>query len=207
MRAFVDEADRQVLDALEREDLDRPGHPLLDRAEAVFTILEHELMHQETLLYLIHQLPHDLKRAPADAREPDFGPAPEPHMVEVPRGVARLGARSGEFPFTWDNERPACEQPVEAFAIDAYNVTNGEFLAFVEDGKLRIGGALPTNPDGGGLSACHPGQRGMFLLVEATRQLRGEGGDRQVPGAEVAVAHGCGGVLSATSTVVLGSSR
>ena len=50
----------------------------------------------------------------------------------------------------------------------------GEGGAFVEDGRLRLGGALPTNPDGGGLSACHPGMRGLFLLVEATRQLRGD---------------------------------
>src|ERR1044072_9263708 len=53
--AFAAEADKQVLEALEREDLDRPGDPLLDRAEAVFTILEHEAMHQETLLYMWHQ--------------------------------------------------------------------------------------------------------------------------------------------------------
>jgi hypothetical protein len=46
---------------------------------------------------------------------------------------------------------------------------------------------------------------GMFLLVEAVRQVRGEAGPRQVENVEVAVAHGCGGVLSATSTVVLGS--
>ncbi len=59
----------------------------------------------------------------------------------------------------------------------------GEGGPFVEDGKLRVGGALPTNTDGGGLSACHPGMRGMFLMVEAVKQLRGEAGDRQVPGA------------------------
>src|SRR5579884_1376345 len=66
VRAFVEEADRRVVDALEREDLDRPGHPLLDGAEAVFAILEHEAMHQETLLYMWHRLPHTAKRKPAD---------------------------------------------------------------------------------------------------------------------------------------------
>ena len=56
----------------------------------------------------------------------------------------------------------------------------GEGGPFVEDGRLRVGGALPTNTDGGGLSACQPGMRGIFLLIEAVRQLRGECGDRQV---------------------------
>ena len=81
----------------------------------------------------------------------------------------------------------------------------GEGGAFVEDAGLGPGGARPTNTNGGGLSYTHPGMYGMFLLVEAARQLRGECGDRQVPGASVAVAHGCGGVLSSTSTVVLGT--
>jgi acetyl-CoA acetyltransferase len=81
----------------------------------------------------------------------------------------------------------------------------GEGGPFVEDGKLRIGGALPTNTDGGGLSATHPGMRGLFLMCEATRQLRGEAGDSQVPNAEVAVAHGSGGWLSTQATVVLGT--
>ena len=60
----------------------------------------------------------------------------------------------------------------------------GEGGAFVTDGggNLRLGGALPTNTDGGGLSATHPGMRGLFLLCEATRQLRGEAGDTQVRG-------------------------
>src|SRR5438477_4798035 len=62
--AFAAEADRRVLDALCRADLERPGHPLLDRAEAVFTILEHEAMHHETLLYMWHRLPFEEKHRP-----------------------------------------------------------------------------------------------------------------------------------------------
>ncbi len=80
----------------------------------------------------------------------------------------------------------------------------GEGGAFVADGGLGLGGRLPANTDGGGLSACHPGMRGMFLIHEAVRQLRGEAGATQVPGAEVAVAHGTGGMLSASATLVLG---
>jgi acetyl-CoA acetyltransferase len=83
----------------------------------------------------------------------------------------------------------------------------GEGGPFVMDGKLGPGGSLPTNTNGGGLSYTHPGMYGMFLLVEATRQLRGECGPRQVEGADVAVAHGSGGVLSCMSTIVLGSSN
>ena len=81
----------------------------------------------------------------------------------------------------------------------------GEGGAFVEDGRLRGGGALPTNTDGGGLSACHPGMRGMFLLVEAVRQLRGEAGERQVPDARIACVNGTGGWFSSASTVLLGT--
>jgi acetyl-CoA acetyltransferase len=81
----------------------------------------------------------------------------------------------------------------------------GEGGAFVEGGTMRVGGALPTNTDGGGLSAFHPGMRGMFLLVEAVRQLRGEAGARQVGGAEVACVNGTGGWFSSASTVLLGA--
>ena len=80
----------------------------------------------------------------------------------------------------------------------------GEGGEFVADGGLGLGGRLPTNTDGGGLSACHPGMRGMFLIHEAVRQLRGEAGPTQVPGATVAVAHGTGGMLSASATLILG---
>jgi len=81
----------------------------------------------------------------------------------------------------------------------------GEGGRFVSDGVLAPGGSLPANTTGGGLAYTHPGMFGLFLLVEAVRQLRGECGDRQVPGAEVALAHGSGGVLSAMSTVILGT--
>jgi acetyl-CoA acetyltransferase len=81
----------------------------------------------------------------------------------------------------------------------------GEGGGFVEDGKLRVGGALPTNTDGGGLSHCHPGMRGMFLLVEGVRQLRGEAGARQVEGAEICCVNGTGGWMSSASTVILGT--
>jgi len=81
----------------------------------------------------------------------------------------------------------------------------GESGALVESGALGPGGALPTNTDGGGLACGQPGMRGVFLLIEATRQLRGECGARQVPDAQVALCNGTGGYLSACSTVVLGA--
>ncbi len=80
----------------------------------------------------------------------------------------------------------------------------GEGGPFVADRRLRLGGELPTNTDGGGLSAVHPGQRGLFLLIEAVRQLRGECGPRQVPDARIAVASGTGGWFCSSGTVVLG---
>ena len=82
----------------------------------------------------------------------------------------------------------------------------GDGGRFVEGGRLAFDGPLPTNTDGGGLSACHPGMRGMFLIVEAVRQLRGEGGATQVADCEIAVCHGTGGMLSTGATVVLGTS-
>jgi acetyl-CoA acetyltransferase len=81
----------------------------------------------------------------------------------------------------------------------------GEGGRFVSGGAIAPGGKLAVNTNGGGLSCVHPGMYGLFLLVEAVRQLRGEAGDRQVPDAQLAVAHGNGGVLSSEATVVLGT--
>jgi len=80
----------------------------------------------------------------------------------------------------------------------------GEGGPFVAEGNLRRGGRVPLNTDGGGLSSCHPGMRGIFLLAEATRQLRGQAGEAQVPDCSIAVACGSGGWLSCIGTVVLG---
>ena len=80
----------------------------------------------------------------------------------------------------------------------------GEGGPYVADGRMRLDGALPTNTDGGGLSHCHPGMRGMFLLVEAARQLRGEADGRQVPDPKLCCVSATGGWFSAASTVILG---
>ena len=85
----------------------------------------------------------------------------------------------------------------------------GEGGDFVSGGRLQIGGGLPINTDGGGLSSNHPGMRGIFLLLEATRQLRHqfEGTPRQVPDCKIALCHGTGGSLGARhsgGTVILG---
>ena len=80
----------------------------------------------------------------------------------------------------------------------------GESGPFVAGGRTAPGGEFPLNTMGGGLSYCHPGQYGIFLLIEAVRQLRGECGDRQVADATLALASGTGGVLSSNSTCILG---
>ena len=91
------------------------------------------------------------------------------------------------------------------FLEDLGFCAKGEGGAFVQDGAIAPGGRLPVNTSGGGLSYCHPGMFGLFVLIEAVKQLRGECGPRQVPGCETAIAHGNGGVLSSQSTVVLGT--
>ena len=80
----------------------------------------------------------------------------------------------------------------------------GEGGRFVEGGRIAPNGSLAVNTNGGGLSYCHPGMYGLFLLIEAVRQLRGQCGQRQVAGADLALVHGNGGVLSAQATTILG---
>jgi len=134
IRAFGDEADRRVVEALSHAELDQPGHPLLDRSEAVYAILEHEEMHQETLLYMWHRLPFDGKRAPASYRPRTAGVAPAQEWVDVPAGAATLGVRRDATVFGWDNEHPDLRVAVEPFSIERHDVTNARFMDFVEAG-------------------------------------------------------------------------
>ncbi|HVA42440.1 MAG TPA: hypothetical protein VNF50_03065 [Acidimicrobiales bacterium] len=81
-------------------------------------------------------------------------------------------------------------------------VGRGEAGAFIEEGNTRPGGRLPLNTNGGGLSYTHTGMYGMFALQEAVRQVRGTA-PAQVPGVEISVAHGVGGMFAAAGTVIL----
>jgi iron(II)-dependent oxidoreductase len=134
VQSFAAEADRQVLDALEREDLDRSSHPLLDRLEAAFAILEHEAMHQETLLYMWHRLPLEQKQRPLDYAPVTIGPEARHEWMEIPAGRATLGVNRTDLIFGWDNEQPASTADVGAFSIERHDVTNAAFLEFVNAG-------------------------------------------------------------------------
>src|SRR6202023_1344984 len=108
------------------------GHPQL--AEMLEVAVEHRLMHAETLAYMLHQLPAGKKIS--DRKEPGWkAPRAKSHMMEIPAGRATLGlhrARGDEF--GWDNEFKAHEVSVAEFAIENYNVTNRDFMSFVQAG-------------------------------------------------------------------------
>jgi iron(II)-dependent oxidoreductase len=145
-------ADAAVADAIAAADVDRADSPVLRGGLALYSILEHEAMHHETLLYMLHQLPYEQKRIPvadelasAVATAPGDGacaseaaPAaasPRPRAtVRIPAGVATLGADPARLRFGWDNEFPLHQVVVAAFTIDVYDVTNGDYLEFVEAG-------------------------------------------------------------------------
>jgi acetyl-CoA acetyltransferase len=91
------------------------------------------------------------------------------------------------------------------FLEDLGFCSKGEGGAFVSGGRIAPGGDLPVNTNGGGLSCVHLGMYGIFTIIEAVRQLRGEFGERQVKDARIALAHGNGGVLSSQITALFGT--
>jgi gamma-glutamyl hercynylcysteine S-oxide synthase len=147
VRQYAAEADRLITDAIGNDDLIRDDQPLLRGGEALWAILEHEEMHQETLAYMWHELPASLKRKPwsyvtlPPSHGAPAGDAPghttsRDERAFVQAGVATLGTPDNE-PFAWDNERPAHTVDVDPFWIDVHNVTNARFLEFVEAGGYR----------------------------------------------------------------------
>jgi acetyl-CoA acetyltransferase len=136
------------------------------------------------------------------------------HISQMPDLTVTAAAMTAPRAFAEAGIRP--DEVDMAMIYDSFTITvlllledlgfcqKAEGGAFVQGGSIALGGQLPINTDGGGLSSNHPGMRGIFLIIEATRQLRGQCGPRQVEGAKLAVAHGSGGVLSSQATVVLG---
>ena len=121
---------------------------------------------------------------------------------EVAYKMAKLSAKDCDMVQLYD----AFTINTILFLEDLGFCRKGEGGAFVSNGNIAPGGGLPVNTNGGGLSYCHPGMYGLFILIEGVRQLRGECGERQVKKHDVAMVHGNGGVLSAQASVILGTS-
>ena len=135
VRAFARACDDAVVSAM--RSLSNDALPL----EGLYTALEHEAMHQETLLYMWHRLPYAQKRdAGRETGRADVGIAlpgargASRGDATVPAGVATLGARRGELAFGWDNEFDVHHVHVPAFDVDVLPVTNADFLAFMSAG-------------------------------------------------------------------------
>jgi ergothioneine biosynthesis protein EgtB len=126
---YRDRVRRELAEALSDPGFPRAGAPV------VAMVVEHELMHHETLLYMLQELDHGLKARPPGWPELPEAATPRPaRPVEVPEGEAVLGAAPGSLPFGWDNEFPERRALVPRFAIDDRPVTNADLLEFVSDG-------------------------------------------------------------------------
>ncbi|HME80622.1 MAG TPA: SUMF1/EgtB/PvdO family nonheme iron enzyme [Candidatus Eremiobacteraceae bacterium] len=139
VQALAQRWDAAVLQILAKADAD-PVVVTPRVKEAIYTILEHEPMHHETLLYMLHRLPLAEKRRPHDVLAPiPGGKPPAQARLRVPAGRATLGASPEQAEFGWDNEFRETVVDVPAFEIDKHSVTNADYLEFVEKG----GGAIP----------------------------------------------------------------
>jgi iron(II)-dependent oxidoreductase len=132
IETFGAACDARVLEALATAKLVNPDVPRLVRAQSAYTILEHEPMHHETLVYIIHQLDASEKR-PVFQQHRD-GKPPANDFVPITAGAATLGARSDEAAFGWDNEFEEQRFDVAPFGIARFPVTNADYLEFVKAG-------------------------------------------------------------------------
>ena len=134
VHAYRDRVREAILTAID-EVADAPvGRVMATNGRALLLALEHEQMHQETLLYMLHQLP--LSRMSRRALTPVYatGDAVRARSIAIEAGLATLGADFDTLDFGWDNEFPRLTVEVPRFVIDSVPVTNGVFLEFVEGG-------------------------------------------------------------------------
>ncbi len=149
-----------------------------------------------------------------------LGVAMEHHhrmISAMPDLTVTAAAASGPRAFEMAGYKPTDMDTVQLY--DAFTINTilfledlgycakGEGKDFVGGGHIAPGGGLPVNTNGGGLSCVHPGMYGLFVMIEAIRQIRGTCGERQIPGAKLSVAHGNGGVLSSQVTSVWGAAE
>lgn len=135
------------------------------------------------------------------------------HLHQVRDFTVSPGAISGPAAFRRAGLQPGDVDVAQLY--DAFTATplfaledlgfcaKGEGGPFVASGAIAPGGSIPINTDGGGLASNHPGKRGVFVLIEALRQLWGEGPGVQIASPEVSLAHGIGGFFSAAATMLL----
>lgn len=131
---FAAKCDAVVEDILRNEPLDRKGDTRTERGHAAWTILEHEPMHHETFSYILHRMPFANKVRPDDYVRPSDAAHPPLARVEIPSGVATLGANRDAVVFAWDNEYDEHRVHVDRFECDVYPITNRQWMAFVRDG-------------------------------------------------------------------------
>jgi len=169
IRSYAASADRAVREAILTRDVEDSSSAVLRGGLGLHTILEHEPMHQETLRYIRHRLPYDLRIRPEEMRPPVIGgEPPPPRSVRLPAGRATLGA-SPDAPFAWDNELPRHSVDVDAFSIDVHSVTNRDYLEFVEAGGYEdeslwdAEGWSARRPEGERYPLFWERQRGVWL--------------------------------------------
>ena len=131
---YRDHVREAILESVDALAFSGAKDPMVHRGRVFQLVLEHEYMHQETLLYMLQQLPIERKSKPQARLRYSFTPAPPCPVVKIPAGKTRLGANFDGLDFGWDNEFAQTVVDVPAFTIDSLPVTNGQFFDFVEAG-------------------------------------------------------------------------
>lgn len=128
-------------------------------------------------------------------------PLSEATRISGKRAFEMAGVKPGDFDHVMLYDAFTSGPPIMLESLGMCQP--GEGVTFFEEGRSTPGGSLPINTNGGGLSYTHSGMYGIFPILEAARQLRGECGARQVPNASLSLVNGMGGMLSAAGTLVL----